>query len=86
MKESTKDEVESAIIKDNSDRFRLVNSSPLLRGDICSQLGISGEGVLADEMLSNQVKLEECPKVKEVLGLFKKNRRDKTCITIKTDQ
>ena len=75
MQEFTKDEVESAIMKDNSGRFRLVHPSPLLQCDICSQLGISGEGVLAYEILSNQAKLEEFSEVKEALGLFKKGRR-----------
>ena len=40
---STKDEIESAIMKNNLGRFRLVHFPPLLEGDICSQLGMSGE-------------------------------------------
>ena len=61
---STKDEVESTIIKENSGRFRLECLYYLLEGDICSQLGMSGEVVLSNAILSNQENLEEHPEVK----------------------
>ena len=71
-------------MKENSGRFRLVHSSPLLESDIGSHLGMSGDGVLDYKILSNQANLEECPEVKEVLGLFKTGRRDKIDTTITT--
>ena len=59
MQVLAKDVVESAIRKENSGRFRLEHSSSLLEGHVCSQLGMSGEKVLADEILSNQENLDE---------------------------
>ena len=76
MQASTKDEVCSGIRKDNSGRFRLSCSSPLIKGYIYSQLGMPGEGVLADEILSNQANLNKFP-VKEVIIM---------CITIIIEQ
>ena len=73
-------------MKENSGRFRLENSFPFLEGDICSQLGMSVEGVLADKILSNQANLDEYPKVKEVLSLLKIFRRRNIDISITTEQ
>ena len=56
---STKDELQSEIMKENSDMFNLEHSCHLLEGDVCYQLGMSGEVVLADEIFSNQENLEE---------------------------
>ena len=79
---STKDEVESTIIKENSGRFRLECLYSLLEGDICSQLGMSGERVLANEILSNQENLDQHPEIKEVLSMFKTGRSEKIDVSI----
>ena len=75
MQVSTKDEIKSVTMKDNSARFRLVWSSPFLEGDVYSQLSMSGEGVLADDILINQANLDEDPEVKEILSLLKTGRK-----------
>ena len=59
-------------MKENSSRFKLAYASQLLEGDLYSQLGMSGEGVLSEEILNGQVNLECHPEIKEVLSLFRK--------------
>ena len=71
-------------MKENSGRFRLACLYPFLEGYIFSQLRISGEGFLADNILSNQENLDEKPEVKEVLSISKTGRREKIGITITT--
>ena len=41
---TTKSEIENAIMKENSLRFRLACSSPLLENTLYEELGPSGEG------------------------------------------
>ena len=50
---STKDAIESTIMKENSSRFKLACISQLLEGDLCDQLGMLGEGILSEEILNN---------------------------------
>ena len=50
----TKEEVEYAIMKENSARFRLAYSSPTLDSKMCYALGPSGEGPLAKDILTSQ--------------------------------
>ena len=86
MQASTKNEVESVIMRQNSGSFRLACSSPLLEGNVCSQLGISVEGVLVYEILSNKENLEESPEVKKNLGLLKTDKREKIDTAITTEK
>ena len=44
MQASSKEEVEYAIMKENSNRFRLACTSPTLEGNLHYELGPSGEG------------------------------------------
>ena len=67
-------------------RFRLACSSPLLEVNVCSQLHMSEEGVMSDEILSNQENSHECPEVKEVLSLLKTGRRDEIDVTVAAEQ
>ena len=81
---SAKEEAESAIIKENTGRFKLMHSFLLLERDLCQELGILGEGKLAENALKNQAILESYLEIKEVLQLFRNGRykRIKTYITV----
>ena len=48
-----KEEVENAIMKENSSRYRLACSSPLLDDELCEELGLLGEGNLSKEILTS---------------------------------
>ena len=56
-----------AIIKESSSRFKLTCNSPLLEDDLYSELGLLGDGKLAEETLSNNSLLQEYLEIKEVL-------------------
>ena len=49
----TKNAVESAIMKENSSRFKLAHVSQLLKGDLHNQLSMLEEGLLSKEILNN---------------------------------
>lgn len=66
----TKEEVENAIMKENSSRFRLACSSPLLNDELSAELGLSGEGNLVKEILGSQSQLQQHPEAQEVFELF----------------
>ena len=53
----TKNEVENAIIKENSSRFRLTYSSLILEENMCEELGLLGEGKLSQDILNSQEQL-----------------------------
>ena len=48
---SAKDKVECIIIKEKTGRFKLAYLLSLLEGDLCNELGISGESKLSEDML-----------------------------------
>ena len=50
----TKKEVENAIMKENSSRFRLACSSPLLDNKLSEEMGLLGEGDLSKDTLGSQ--------------------------------
>ena len=50
---STKNEVENAIMKENSSRFRFVYSLLILEDFMCKELGLSGEGNLTQDILNS---------------------------------
>ena len=83
---STKEEVEGAIMQENLGRFQLAYVSPLLKGDLCDQLGMSWEGILSEELLENRVNLDNFLELKEVLSLFSKGRIERIDIMITTEQ
>ena len=66
----TKEEVEFAIIKENSARFRLAYSSPILDSKMCCKLGPSGEDPLVKDILTSQEQLCNRPEVQEIFDLF----------------
>ena len=67
---SSQEKLEAAIMKKNSSRFKLACNSFLLEGNLHLELGLSDEGKLAEEILSNRLVLQEYSKIKEVLQLF----------------
>ena len=60
---NTKEEVENAVIQENSSRFRLAYSALILEDGLCTELGLSGEGDLSKDILQNQQNLYELPEV-----------------------
>ena len=50
----TKEEVENDIMKENSVRFYLPYSLPILKDNMCKELEPLGEGELAGNILYNQ--------------------------------
>ena len=50
----SKEEVEYAIMKENSSRFRLACASPTLEGYLCCDLGPSEEGPMRRDTLNSQ--------------------------------
>ena len=48
---NTKEEVENAVIRENSSRFRLAYSALILKDRLCAELGLSGEGNLSKAIL-----------------------------------
>ena len=46
-----KDEVEQAIMRQNTGQFKLGHSLPLLEGELCEELSISGEDKLLEDLL-----------------------------------
>ena len=54
---STKNEVENAIMRENSSRFRLAYSLLILEKNMCKELGPSGEGNLSQDILNSQEQL-----------------------------
>ena len=63
--------IEKAIMKENSNRFILACSSPLLQENNVEVLGYSGEGPLSKTILQNRSMLETTDKrLKDLLSLF----------------
>ena len=50
----SKEEVECAIMKENSSRFRLAHASPTLKENLHCDLGQSREGPMTRDVLSSQ--------------------------------
>ena len=50
--------IEQAMMKENSNRFILAHSSPLLQDATAHDLGFSGEGQLSKDMLLNRKDVE----------------------------
>ena len=73
MQASSKEEVEHAIMKENSHQSRLAYTSPTLEGDLCHKLGPSGEGPLSRDILTSQELLQNRPEVKEIFELFRQS-------------
>ena len=70
LQATSKEEVEYAIMKENSCRFRLAYTSPILQGDLHDSLGPSGEGSLTNDILTSQEQLHNHLEVKEIFALF----------------
>ena len=66
----SKEEVEYAIMKENSGRFRLAYTSPTLEGNLYNDLGPSGEGPMTNDILNSQEQFHNQPEVKEIFFLF----------------
>ena len=83
LQTTTKKAVEHAIMKENSAQFRLACSSPTLDGNLHNDLGPSGEGPLAHDILASQASLRNRPEVQEVFDLFynSQHKSISTCIT-----
>ena len=77
MQVPTKESVEGAIIKENTGRFKLSCSSPLLEGDLCEELGLLGEGRLAKDALRDRALLDNNTVTNEVIQLFRIGRHKK---------
>ena len=73
LQASTKEAVEFAIMQENSNRFRLAYSSPLLEGNLHFELGPSGEGPLSADILGSQEQLRNRPEVEEIFKLFRQS-------------
>ena len=86
MQTSTKEEVEHAIMKENSNRFRLACTSPTLEGNLYHELGPSGEGPLSRDILTSQELLQNRPEVKEIFELFSQSSRNFISSKISTEQ
>ena len=54
---NTKEEVENAVIRENSSRFRLTYSALILEDRLYIELGLSGEGDLSKDIFQNQQNL-----------------------------
>ena len=50
---NTKEEVENAVIRENSSRFRLAYSALILEDRLCAELGLLREGDLSKAILQN---------------------------------
>ena len=48
---NTKEEVENAIMQENSSRFRLAYSTLILEDGLCAELSLLGEGNLSKDIL-----------------------------------
>ena len=83
---SSKEEVEHAIMKENSNRFRLAYTSPTLEGNLCHKLGPSGEGPLLRDILTSQELLQNRPEVKEIFELFRQSSCNIISSKILTEQ
>ena len=60
---ATKEEIENSIMIENSSRFRLVHSSPLLDDELCKELDLSGEEDLSIDTPNSQQQLYHRPEV-----------------------
>ena len=79
--------MEKAIMKENSYRFILAHSSPLLQEDSVSALGYSGEGPMSKNILQNRSALETKDEgLKELLLLFHDSPHSTEHPHITTDQ
>ena len=83
---SSKEEVEHAIMKENSNRFWLAYTSPTLEGDLCYKLGPSGEGPLSRDILTSRELLQNRPEVKEMFELFHQSSHNIILLKISTEQ
>ena len=83
---TTKEEVECAIMKENSARFRLAYTSPTLNDDMHGDLGPSREGNLAKDILNNQEQLRNRPEVQEIFDLFHSSQLNSISTHIITEQ
>ena len=82
----TKEDAENAIMKENSSRFRLAYSSPLLDDELCEELGLSGEGNLSKDILGSQSQLQQHPEVQEIFELFQGSKHQQITTQIATEQ
>ena len=82
----SKAKVERAIMKENKTKFKLAYSSLMLKDDMCVDLGLSGDGTLAKEILSGQRQLEESPNVQEIFHLFRNLKCDRILLIISVGQ
>ena len=63
--------IEQAIMKENSNKFILACSSPLLQDTTARDLGYSGEGQLSKNMLLHSAELEtNDARLKDLVNLF----------------
>lgn len=83
---SSKEEVEHAIMKENSSRFRLAYTSLLLEGNLHHELGPSGEGPLSRDILTSQELLQDRPEVKEIFEMFRQSSNKTIPSQISTEQ
>ena len=86
MQVSTKSEVENATMKENSNRFCLACSSPLLENKLCRELGSSKEGNLSKDLLESQAMLQNLPEVQEVFEMFCNSHHEKIHAEIACEQ
>ena len=80
---TTKEEIENDIMIENSSRFRLAYSSPLLDDELCEEVDLSGEGGLSTDILNSQQHLYHRPEVQEIFKLFHQSKH-KTILSIIT--
>ena len=67
---TTKEEVKNTIMKEISLRFELSHLLLTLEDDLCKNLGLSGEGILAKDILGSQEELQQHREAKEAFQLF----------------
>ena len=60
----TREDAENTMMKENSSRFRLAYSSPLLYDELCEDLGLLGEGNLSKDILWSQSQLQQHPEAR----------------------
>ena len=65
-------------MKENKTRFKVAYSSPMLNGNMCTDLELSGDGPLTRETLSSQRQLEELLDAQEIFHLFRNSKHDRT--------
>lgn len=86
LQTTTKEAVEHAIMKENSNRFRLACSSPTLYGNLHNDLSPLGEGPLVHYILTSQESLRSRPEVQGVFDLFHNSQHKSISSHIATEQ